>query len=88
MCKSENLNELEIITNFDMGQYGDSVKTTEFHPTDVAKVASVTDTHLILWDVSGSDAKSVLSATLNGKNNPKFTTGKWNPHQNGNQVLT
>ncbi|CAG9771069.1 unnamed protein product [Ceutorhynchus assimilis] len=81
----DNIENLEILTKFDTSQYGSEIKTTEFHPNDPAKVASVIDNNIILWDVSETDAKPIKSFQLEGKHNPKFTTGKWNPHQNCNQ---
>jgi WD40 repeat protein len=84
----EIVESLPVVTKFDTCNYGNEVKTTEFHPTDSNKVASVTETNAIFWDVSGEEAKNILAVQLNGKNNPKFTTGKWNPHQNCNQFTT
>ncbi|KAL1518138.1 hypothetical protein ABEB36_001808 [Hypothenemus hampei] len=81
----ENIENLEILTKFDISPYGNEVRTTEFHPNDICKVASVLDTNIVLWDVSESHAKSIKNFKLEGKNNPKFTIGKWNPHQNCNQ---
>lgn len=83
----DRVENLELITEFDTGQYGNEVKTTEFHPIDENKGVTVMENHTVLWDVSEKKAKEVLTVHLTGKNNPKFTTGKWNPHQNCNQVI-
>lgn len=82
----DNIENLEILTKFNEKLLGTDTKTTEFHPTDEAKSMSVTDNQVILWDISSSEAQNIMNITLEGKNNPKYTTGKWNPHQNGNQV--
>lgn len=83
---SDNIENLEVVTKFDTTNYGTDVKTTEFHPTDEQKGVSVTDNQVVFWDISSEVAKSVLAIQLEGKNSPKYTTGKWNPHQNCNQV--
>lgn len=82
----DEVENLEIVTKFRTEPYGREIKTSEFHPNDANKMLSVLETQLVLWDTSDSDAKPITSFTLEGKNNPKFTTGKWNPHQNCNQV--
>lgn len=33
-------------------------------------------------------AQSIDSARLEGKGQPKFTTGRWNPHHSGSQIAT
>lgn len=63
------------------------VKTTEFHLNEENKAASVTESQVIVWDTSGEKAVSLMLASLEGKGSPKFTTGKWYPHQNCNQVI-
>lgn len=87
--ESENhdtIENLEIVTKFDFSTLGTDIKTTEFHPNETSTAASLTDTHLVLWDISESEGRAVSNIALEGKNNPKFTNGKWNPHQNCNQV--
>lgn len=85
---SDSIENLEAVTNFETGNYGSDVKTTEFHPTDEGKAVSVTDNQVVFWDISGENGKCILAVQLEGKNSPKYTTGKWNLHQNCNQVLT
>ncbi|KAJ8938047.1 hypothetical protein NQ318_013955 [Aromia moschata] len=80
-----NIDNLELATTLDISLLGSEIKTTEFHPIEANKSVSVTDSHVVLWDISESNGKNILSIPLEGKNNPKFTTGKWNPHQNCNQ---
>lgn len=87
--ETENPNtieDLEVATKLDTSLFGNDIKTTDFHPTESNKAVSVTENQVILWDVSGTEGKNILNIQLEGKNNPKFTTGKWNPHQNCNQV--
>lgn len=83
---SDNIENLEIITKFDTSNYGSDIKTTEFHPTDEHKAVSVTDNQVVYWDISSEAALNILNIQLGGKNSPKYTIGKWNPHQNCNQV--
>lgn len=80
------IEDLEVVTSFDTSNFGNDVKTTEFHPTEENKAVTVTDNHVVLWDITENEGKSILNIPLDGKNSPKFTTGKWNPHQGYNQV--
>lgn len=81
------IEDLEVVTRFDSASLGSDVKTTEFHLSQTNKVASVTDNQVVLWDVSETEAKAITNMALEGKNSPKFTTGKWYPHQNCNEVM-
>lgn len=83
---SDNIENLEVVTSFETSNYGNDIKTTEFHPTDELKAVSVTDNQVVFWDINSETAKSILAIQLEGKNSPKYTTGKWNLHQNCNQV--
>lgn len=88
--ENENLDaidNLEVVTTCDTSTFGIDIKTTEFHPNEDNKAISLTDTNVVLWDISESNAKSIINIVLEGKNSPKFTNGKWNPHQNCTQVL-
>ncbi|XP_018562837.1 EARP-interacting protein homolog [Anoplophora glabripennis] len=82
------IDDLEVATKLETSLFGSDVKTTDFHPTESNKAISVTENQVILWDISGDEGKNILNIQLEGKNNPKFTTGKWNPHQNCNQFTT
>ncbi|XP_064412481.1 EARP-interacting protein homolog isoform X3 [Latimeria chalumnae] len=57
---------------------------------DGKRVFSLADNHLLLWDLQESSTKAVLSnsATLEGKGQLKFTSGRWSPHHNCTQVAT
>lgn len=82
----DQIGNLDVVVDFPSELLDGDVRTTEFHPTDENKCITVSDNNISLWDVSESNAKNILNVNLEGKNNPKFTTGKWNPHQNCNQV--
>lgn len=58
----------------------------EFHPNEENKVVVVTDSQVVLFDTAEINAKCIINIPLVGKNNPKFTMGKWNSHQNCTQV--
>ena len=82
----DKIENLDIALSLNSPSLIGDVKTTEFHSIDENKMACVSDNQLCLWEVRESVGVCVLSIQLEGKNNPKFTTGKWNPHQNCNQV--
>ncbi|CAH0550838.1 unnamed protein product [Brassicogethes aeneus] len=84
----DSIDNLEVVTKLDTENFGIEVKTTEFHPTDPNRAMTVTENNLVLWDISEESGKDVWNVNLKAKNNPKFTTGKWNPHQNCNQFTT
>ncbi|XP_050300750.1 EARP-interacting protein homolog [Anthonomus grandis grandis] len=84
----DNIENLEVLTKFHTESYGTEIKTTEFHPSDPSIVASVIDNNVVLWDVAEQDGKAIKTFQLDGKHSPKFTTGKWYPHQNSNQFST
>ncbi|XP_057660927.1 EARP-interacting protein homolog [Diorhabda carinulata] len=84
----DTIENLEIVTKLDSTSLGNDIRTTEFHPTIANSAVTLTDTHVVLWDISETEGKLVSSILLEGKNSPKFTNGKWNPHQNCNQFST
>ncbi|XP_057597494.1 EARP and GARP complex-interacting protein 1 isoform X2 [Hippopotamus amphibius kiboko] len=57
---------------------------------DGKSVISLADNHILLWDLQESSSQAVLasSASLEGKGQLKFTTGRWSPHHNCTQVAT
>ncbi|KAI4466508.1 wd-repeat protein [Holotrichia oblita] len=85
---SDQIENLDVVVNFSTELLESDVKTNEFNPLDETKSITVCENQVTLWDISESEAKSILNINLEGKNNPKFTTGKWNPHQNCNQFTT
>ncbi|XP_049763235.1 EARP-interacting protein homolog [Schistocerca cancellata] len=79
---------LELLCNFDTEQYGKEVKVTDFHPTDGKRAVTVVDNQFVVWDIAESSSKMVSVGMLEGKGQPRFTTGKWNPHHNCTQFVT
>ncbi|XP_063226400.1 EARP-interacting protein homolog [Bacillus rossius redtenbacheri] len=79
---------LEQLAQLDTEKLGRDVRITAFHPSDGSRAVSVVDNHFVLWDLSAGDGKEVCSGLLEGKGQPRFTTGKWNPHQNCSQFVT
>ncbi|XP_037045900.1 EARP-interacting protein homolog [Bradysia coprophila] len=69
----------------DTQAHGNEIKTTEFHPTDSNKLATVIDGKILLHEQT--EAKVVVVSTLTGKNSPKYSTGKWSQHHQGNQFV-
>ncbi|XP_022907287.1 EARP-interacting protein homolog [Onthophagus taurus] len=85
---SNQIETLNVLVNIETPLNCGDVKATEFHPVEENKAISLCENHCFLWDLSDDVAKSILTIGLEGKSNPKFTTGKWNPHQNCNQFTT
>ncbi|KAG5881139.1 hypothetical protein JTB14_020842 [Gonioctena quinquepunctata] len=50
------IENLEIVTTLDIANFGNDIKTTEFHPTESNTAISLTDTQIVLWDISESEA--------------------------------
>lgn len=75
------IENLEIINKLEIENINE-IKTTEFHPLLNDRAATVSDNKIILWDTTHTNADALLQIPLEGKNSPKFTTGKFNPHQN------
>uniref|UniRef100_A0A8C9ZM82 EARP complex and GARP complex interacting protein 1 n=1 Tax=Sander lucioperca TaxID=283035 RepID=A0A8C9ZM82_SANLU len=57
---------------------------------DGKRVISLADNHALLWDLQESSTQATVSntATLEGKGQLKFTSGKWSPHHNCSQLAT
>nr|XP_019607590.1 PREDICTED: protein TSSC1 isoform X6 [Rhinolophus sinicus] len=73
------------------GAQGTSPRPVTWEPTgDGKRVISLADNHILLWDLQESSSQAVLasSASLEGKGQLKFTSGRWSPHHNGTQVAT
>nr|CAD7401515.1 unnamed protein product [Timema cristinae]CAD7425488.1 unnamed protein product [Timema monikensis] len=88
-CESDTTPaKLEQLTLLETEEFGQDVKMTVFHPTDGSKAVTVVNNHFIQWDLAAGDAKLVCSRTMEGKGQPRFTVGKWNPHQNCTQFVT
>ncbi|XP_050438451.1 EARP-interacting protein homolog [Adelges cooleyi] len=85
---TETEGQLEKVVDFPTKKYGSDVKVTTFHPTNEAYMASVVDNNVIMWDVGDNGVKIVCNATLDGKGQPRFATGKWNPQSVNLQFVT
>jgi WD40 repeat protein len=75
---------LELQTSIDSSSYG-SVKSVLWHPTgESSSFVILADSDMVVCDLepSTTSAKVVAKTTLDGKTQPKFTCGKWNPHHN------
>lgn len=84
----EDDGQLENVITFPSEKYGTDVKVTTFHPTNDAYMCSVIDNNIVMWDVGESGVKIVCTAVLDGKGQPRFTTGKWNPQSVNLQFVT
>lgn len=80
--------ELTMLTEIDTTEYGNDLKAITYHPTDGTKVISVVDNYFALWDLGGSKPQVTVTGKLSGKGLPRFTNGKWNPHNECNQFVT
>nr|XP_010984272.2 EARP and GARP complex-interacting protein 1 isoform X2 [Camelus dromedarius] len=81
---------LELLCHLDHAARG-STACVVWEPAGAGgRVISLADNHVLLWDLqeSGSRAALASSASLEGKGQLKFTTGRWSPHHNCTQVAT
>uniref|UniRef100_A0A8C9EEY9 EARP and GARP complex-interacting protein 1 n=1 Tax=Phocoena sinus TaxID=42100 RepID=A0A8C9EEY9_PHOSS len=81
---------LELLCHLGPAAHG-STACVAWEPTgDGKRVISLADNHILLWDLQESSSQAVLasSASLEGKGQLKFTTGRWSPHHNCTQVAT
>ncbi|XP_046609070.1 EARP-interacting protein homolog [Neodiprion virginianus] len=85
---AHEIQKLENAAEIDTTTYGSDLRIITYHPTDGTKIVSVVDNNFVLWDLAASAPKAVTQGTLASKGQPKFTTGKWNPHNTCNQFVT
>lgn len=81
---------LELLCHLDGTAHG-STACVAWEPTgDGKRVISLADNHLLLWDLQESSSQAVLagSASLEGRGQLKFTSGRWSPHHSCTQVAT
>lgn len=81
---------LELVSRLDNMECGD-MKCILWHPGgDNQNIISLADHNILLWDLeaSGSVTKLSSSTALEGKGQPKFSSGRWNPHHNSTQIAT
>ena len=57
---------------------------------DGSQLITLSDRHLKIWqlDSDAQMAQEVDTTVLEGKGQPRFTTGAWNPHHGGSQLAT
>ncbi|XP_069829152.1 EARP and GARP complex-interacting protein 1 isoform X4 [Dendropsophus ebraccatus] len=87
---SNNTQTLELLCHLDNDAQSNMACVTWEPLGDGKKVMSLADNYLKIWDLQESSTKAVLSssATLEGKGQLKFTSGRWSPHHNCIQVAT
>lgn len=69
----------------DTAAHGSDIRTTEFHPTNPKWLATVVDGRVLLHDRTGPQTRVVAEMTAKGA--PRFGTGKWSQHHQGNQFV-
>lgn len=79
--------QLDKLADIDTTPYGTDLKTIAYHPMDCKKIVSVVDNNFVLWDLANGP-QVAASGILAGKGQPRFTNGKWNPHNGANQFVT
>ncbi|KAG8311912.1 EARP-interacting protein homolog [Homalodisca vitripennis] len=79
---------LERLCSFDTEPHGENIKVTAFNPLDGKQAATVVDNKFLVWDLGQDSAQLISVGTMQGKGNPKLTTGKWNPQHSGLQFTT
>lgn len=65
--------------------FGNIIRTTEFNKLNSNLLATVLDDKILLLE--RAEAKTRIIAEINSKNAPKYTTGKWSQHHQGNQLI-
>ncbi|XP_070284728.1 EARP and GARP complex-interacting protein 1 isoform X3 [Myotis yumanensis] len=88
---SSTAHALELLCDLDGVAAHGSVACVVWEPTgDGTRVISLADNHLLLWDLQASSSRALLasSASLEGKGQLRFTSGRWSPHHNCTQVAT
>ncbi|XP_033293405.1 EARP and GARP complex-interacting protein 1 isoform X4 [Orcinus orca] len=81
---------LELLCHLGPAAHGSTACVAWEPAGDGKRVISLADNHILLWDLQESSSQAVLasSASLEGKGQLKFTTGRWSPHHNCTQVAT
>lgn len=86
--EGSELQRLEKICSLEFNEQNQDTRTVAFHPNDGSRAVAVLESQCMLWDLGQEDAKVVTTISLEGKGQPRFTTGKWNPHHNYSQFAT
>ncbi|ELR60995.1 Protein TSSC1, partial [Bos mutus] len=81
---------LELLCHLEPAARGSTACVAWEPAGDGKRVISLADNHILLWDLQESSSQAMLasSASLEGKGQLKFTTGRWSPHHNCSQVAT
>ncbi|XP_077009190.1 EARP and GARP complex-interacting protein 1 isoform X5 [Tamandua tetradactyla] len=87
---SSTTQTLELLCHLDNTAHGNMACVSWEPMGDGKKIISLADNHILLWDLQESSSQAVLasSASLEGKGQLKFTSGRWSPHHNCTQVAT
>ncbi|KAM9018821.1 EARP and GARP complex-interacting protein 1 isoform 1-T2 [Ara ararauna] len=87
---SSNTQTLELLCHLDNTAHGNMACVMWEPMGDGKKVISLADNNILLWDLQESSSKAVLSssASLEGKGQLKFISGRWSPHHNCTQIAT
>ncbi|XP_045579371.1 EARP-interacting protein homolog isoform X2 [Salmo salar] len=87
---SHNPQNLELLCHLDNSAHGNASSVLWEPMGDGKRVISLADNHALLWDLTESSTQATISssATLEGKGQLKFTSGKWSPHHNCTQLAT
>uniref|UniRef100_A0A8C8F982 EIPR1-like beta-propeller domain-containing protein n=1 Tax=Oncorhynchus tshawytscha TaxID=74940 RepID=A0A8C8F982_ONCTS len=87
---SHNPQNLELLCHLDNSAHGNTSSVLWEPMGDGTRVISLADNHALLWDLTESSTQATISssATLEGKGQLKFTSGKWSPHHNCTQLAT
>uniref|UniRef100_A0A3Q4GJG7 EARP complex and GARP complex interacting protein 1 n=1 Tax=Neolamprologus brichardi TaxID=32507 RepID=A0A3Q4GJG7_NEOBR len=87
---AHNPQTLELLCHLDDSTHGNAACVLWEPMGDGKRVISLADNHALLWDLQESSTQAAVSstATLEGKGQLKFTSGKWSPHHNCSQLAT
>ncbi|XP_015236749.1 PREDICTED: protein TSSC1 [Cyprinodon variegatus] len=87
---AHNAQTLELLCHLDNSAHGNAACVLWEPMGDGKRVISLADNHALLWDLQESCTQATVSstATLEGKGQLKFTSGKWSPHHNCSQLAT
>eukprot|EP00794_Sanderia_malayensis_P016871 gene16871-18576_t len=66
-----------------------NVKNVLWNPSGESnRILTIADRHIDVWTVDEGTAQLVDSMSFDGKGDPKFLTGRFNPHHAGKQLAT
>ncbi|XP_074516078.1 EARP-interacting protein homolog isoform X2 [Sebastes fasciatus] len=87
---AHNPQTLELLCHLDDSAHSNAACVLWEPMGDGKRVISLADNHALLWDLQESSTQATVSstATLEGKGQLKFTSGKWSPHHNCSQLAT